>query len=157
MVCIQIRVKRRISLPSSGDEWFTMIATHPVPPQGRIGSDVRNAQFAELGRLVPTIETPVVLVGDLNATPWSHHYRRLIRETGLVNASCGQGVRPTWPAVFPAPMRIPIDHCLCSEEFTVVKTHVGRDVGSDHLPLIVDLRVPCEMEPRVVRDIRTGP
>ena len=139
------------------DDWFTMIATHPVPPQGRVGSEVRNAQLAELGRLVTTIESPVMLVGDLNATPWSHPFRRLIDRTGLASASLGQGVRPTWPAVFPAPMRIPIDHCLCSAEFDVVRTRVGPDVGSDHLPLLIDLRLPCALAPRVAGDVDAEP
>lgn len=125
-----------------GDDRLTVIATHPVPPEGRLASGVRNAQLAELGRLVPTLGTPVVLVGDLNVTPWSHHYRQLLDATGLVSASRGHGVRATWPSFLPAPLRIPIDHCLRSKDVAVVSTRVGRDVGSDHRPLLVDLRVP---------------
>jgi endonuclease/exonuclease/phosphatase (EEP) superfamily protein YafD len=147
-------VRSIVSEFGDGNRSFTVIATHPVPPQSRLGAELRNAQLEELGELIPTIQTPVVLVGDLNTTPWSYHYRRLIRQTGLVNASRGQGIRPTWPAFFPAFMQIPIDHCLCSDGIEVVKTHVGRDIGSDHAPLIVQLRVPVDADRRTAADRR---
>jgi len=34
---------------------------------------------------------------------------------------------------------IPIEHLLVSQEMGVLKIHTGRNVGSDHLPLITDL------------------
>ncbi len=34
---------------------------------------------------------------------------------------------------------IPIDHFVLSKEIGVLKIHTGRNVGSDHLPLITDL------------------
>ena len=45
---------------------------------------------------------------------------------------------PTWPTnqIW---MRIPIDFCLVSQEFTIMDKRVGVDIGSDHFPLIVDL------------------
>lgn len=33
----------------------------------------------------------------------------------------------------------PIDHCLVSSEFTVKNIKTGNDIGSDHLPLIIEL------------------
>jgi endonuclease/exonuclease/phosphatase family metal-dependent hydrolase len=34
---------------------------------------------------------------------------------------------------------IPIEHLLLSKAIDVLKIHTGRNVGSDHLPLITDL------------------
>jgi endonuclease/exonuclease/phosphatase (EEP) superfamily protein YafD len=34
---------------------------------------------------------------------------------------------------------IPIEHLLLSKEMGVLKIRSGRNVGSDHLPLITDL------------------
>ena len=48
-------------------------------------------------------------------------------------------------ASFPAGMavmRIPIDHLLASCSIGVRDRRIGRDVGSDHLPVVVDLVVP---------------
>jgi endonuclease/exonuclease/phosphatase (EEP) superfamily protein YafD len=122
-------------------ETLTLIATHPFPPNGAEGSARRNRQLEHVAELARESPTPVIVVGDLNATPWSHHFRKLLRDSGLRNASRGFGVRATWPAGL-LPLRIPIDHCLCSSEVAVVATSVGPDIGSDHFPLIVDLRVP---------------
>jgi hypothetical protein len=66
-----------------------------------------------------------ILLGDLNVTPWSPHFRQLLQQTGL-------------PAQVP-PLRIPLDHCLVSPAFQVIERRVGPRLGSDHLPLIVTL------------------
>jgi len=38
----------------------------------------------------------------------------------------------------PGSLRIPLDNCLVSEEVAVAGRRVGPDIGSDHLPLVVD-------------------
>ena len=40
------------------------------------------------------------------------------------------------------PLGIPIDQCLVSRGIQVANVRTGNDVGSDHLPLIVDLAIP---------------
>jgi endonuclease/exonuclease/phosphatase (EEP) superfamily protein YafD len=60
--------------------------------------------------------------------------------TGLVNATLESGLRPTWPTR-PALARIPIDHFLLSDHLNVASIRTGPDIGSDHLPLILDLAV----------------
>ena len=115
-----------------------LVSTHPMPPLGKSGFDARNAQLADIGSLVATMQHPVVLIGDLNTSMWGHHYERLIAATGLKNASAGAGIIPTWPTFLPFAM-IPIDHCLVSDDLAVAAIEAGPDIGSDHLPLIVTL------------------
>lgn len=115
----------------------SVVATHPLPPIGKVYSDLRNDQLAELPRWVRQAASPVVLLGDLNVTPWSSYFKRLLRESGLKNSSQGHGVLPTWPTFNPL-LRIPIDYCLCSEGIKIVGRETGPDVGSDHFPVIVD-------------------
>ncbi|NQZ07638.1 MAG: endonuclease/exonuclease/phosphatase family protein [Algicola sp.] len=117
---------------------LTILATHPLPPIGAKYYALRNDQFDALVGAVKTTHGPLVLIGDLNVTVWSNSYQKLIDKSGLVNARQGFGLLPSWPSLLPFAM-IPIDHCLMSGEFTVIDIQTGPDVGSDHLPLIVEL------------------
>lgn len=118
-----------------------IIGTHPVPPMGLVASQTRNQQFVELSRLVSSRSEPVVLLGDLNVTPWSPFFHDFIAHSGLRDARTGFGIRPTWPSL-PWAARIPIDHALVSPTIAVVDFRVGPHVGSDHRPIAVDLRLP---------------
>ncbi len=119
---------------------FTLLATHPLPPKGRDYSGRRDRQLAAVGARVAGTHGPIIVLGDLNATPWSTPFRALLRDTGLRDASDGRGIHATWPANFPL-MLIPIDHFLYSDGVAVIDERVGRDVGSDHYPLIVRARI----------------
>ncbi len=119
---------------------FTVLATHPLPPLGKAYSGFRNRQLAALPWWVRTASSPVVLLGDLNVTPWNHHFRRLLRESGLRDSAQGRGVQPTWP-VFNPLLRIPLDHCLYGQGIGIVDRQVGPPTGSDHFPIIVEFVV----------------
>ncbi|MFA7237966.1 MAG: hypothetical protein WC058_13970, partial [Phycisphaeraceae bacterium] len=58
----------------------------------------------------------------------------------LLNARQGFGIQASWPDNL-RPLRIPIDHCLLRGLMDVLDCRVLRSVGSDHLPLRVDLRI----------------
>lgn len=113
-----------------------VIATHPLPPGGGAYSEGRNEQLARLPDHVPE-HLPVLLLGDLNVTPWNDHFRRLLARSGLRDSARGYGLQPTWPSHLPL-LRIPIDHCLHSPDIRIVGRRVGESVSSDHYPLIVD-------------------
>ena len=83
---------------------------------------------------------PVLLLGDLNTTPWSFHFQHLLKESGLKNSMKGFGHQPSWPSNIPF-LRIPLDHVLHSEEITIHNRMIGRNIGSDHLPVIVDFSI----------------
>jgi len=116
---------------------LTIIATHPLPPDGAENSRLRNDQLAELAAIVKQSTSPVLLLGDLNATPWCASFKQLLSASGLRDASQGQGVLPTWPTFLPI-FWIPIDHCLHSADIHVRRVSCGPKVGSDHFPLLVD-------------------
>jgi endonuclease/exonuclease/phosphatase (EEP) superfamily protein YafD len=80
-------------------------------------------------------------MGDFNATPWSRPYRRLHNGTGTCDTRAGYGVQASYPADSWL-LRIPIDHVLASCNVGVRDRRIGPDVGSDHLPVIVDLVLP---------------
>ena len=62
----------------------------------------------------------------------------LVGTTGLCDTRAGFGYQGSFPASS-AILRIPIDHVLVSCEVGVRARRIGPDVGSDHLPVIVDL------------------
>lgn len=126
----------------TADTDLYVFATHPLPPIGRDYSRWRNEQLSRLPDYVQS-NLPTLLLGDLNVTPWSYHFRRLLARSGLRDSTKGYGVQPTWPNRNPL-LRIPIDHCLHSEHIAIVNRQVGEDVASDHYPLIVDFVIRTE-------------
>ncbi len=116
---------------------FTVIGTHPVPPASAENSRLRDGQLGQLPALVKSASSPVLLLGDLNATPWSFAFRRLVRDSGLRDSSRGRGLQPSWPTFMPL-FWIPIDHCLYGAGIQVTGKKVGPKFGSDHYPLIID-------------------
>jgi endonuclease/exonuclease/phosphatase (EEP) superfamily protein YafD len=116
---------------------LTVIATHPLPPGGRENARLRDDQLARLPETVKQASSPVLLVGDLNATPWCSHFKRLLSQSGLRDSSQGRGVLGTWPTCMPI-FLIPIDHCLHTAGIHVTRRATGPKVGSDHYPVVVD-------------------
>lgn len=104
-----------------------------------MGTTLRNEQLEELVKTVDTT-TPTILIGDLNTSCWGSSFKRLLKNSKLKNSSKGFGFQPTWPAGTPI-LFTAIDHMLHSDNIVIVDRRIGKNVGSDHLPLIVDFVV----------------
>jgi endonuclease/exonuclease/phosphatase (EEP) superfamily protein YafD len=115
-----------------------LVCVHPYAPISARHYQIRNEQLAALGTFVSAQAIPTVIVGDLNTTPYSAGYQQLLKIGQLHDASLGFGIRPTWPTDNFL-LRIPIDHILISKSMMTTGYKVGEPVGSDHLPLLVDL------------------
>ena len=115
---------------------LTVIGTHPLPPVGRLGSEIRNRHLRAIAELVPQLPTPLILLGDLNTTSWSPCFADLTGKANLRDSRRGFGVQPTWPSESWI-LRIPIDHALVSEDLVVTERYVGPNIGSDHFPIVV--------------------
>lgn len=131
------------------DRAIRVLLTHPLPPGSTTAVRLRDRQLvavgdwvvAAQGETVAPPETPPVLVlGDLNATPWCPPLRRLLASTGLRRAKSEPFGRSaaTWPVSVPF-LRIPLDHALCNEALTVTACRAGPDIGSDHFPLLIEV------------------
>ena len=120
-----------------GPDRLTLVATHPDSPDGKLPSKVRNRQLKDLASLARKLPRPLVLLGDLNVTPFSPYFSDLLRKGRLIDSRQGFGFQPSWPVWMP-PLRIPIDHCLVSEGIIVHDRRLGSGAGSDHLSVIVD-------------------
>jgi endonuclease/exonuclease/phosphatase (EEP) superfamily protein YafD len=84
----------------------------------------------------------LVVVGDFNATQHSAVYERLT-SGGLQSAheALGRGYATTWPNGHYWLPPIRIDQAFLSEEVECLSITEGRGRGSDHRPLILDVRL----------------
>lgn len=98
----------------------------------------RNLEFKELGSIINSNQNSVIVAGDFNASTWSPFYQDFISETHLNDARAGFGVIPTFPTNLPFIM-IPIDQCLVSSDLEILNFHSGPNIGSDHLPVILEV------------------
>lgn len=124
-----------------GGRLVSIVSVHAPPPGGKENFDNRTEILKQTAAFVNTLPEPKIVIGDLNTTMWSPYYKRFVESTDLVNVREGFGVLPSWPTFMP-PMSIPIDQCLVSPGIHVISVRTGNRVGSDHLPLIVELVIP---------------
>ncbi|WP_339928987.1 endonuclease/exonuclease/phosphatase family protein [uncultured Brevundimonas sp.] len=74
-----------------------------------------------------------LVIGDMNATPWSHRLRVVSKQMVRLTPALGS----TWFSSLPV-LGLPIDHAFVTSDLRA-STTVGPGVGSDHLPLIVSI------------------
>lgn len=116
----------------------TVHGVHLANPLNRRQAEAQWAQIRDLRHRFEAMQTNLILLGDFNTTPWSMQFTELLKTGVLRDSAHMSEVGPTWPSNF-FPLSIPIDHCLVSSNIEVLKRQVGEDVGSDHLPLVLDL------------------
>jgi endonuclease/exonuclease/phosphatase family metal-dependent hydrolase len=94
----------------------------------------------------PACRAPYLLMGDLNATPWSRAYRRLAGRLTDVRriGQTGSG-RATFPTHFPL---LRLDHVFVGSGIGVGRVQVVRSglarIASDHLPLLAEIDIGAE-------------
>jgi endonuclease/exonuclease/phosphatase (EEP) superfamily protein YafD len=135
-----------------GDGGLRLLAVHASWPTGPAAARERAANLARVARFAAAAEggapeggaaqaLPVVVAGDLNVSPFSPHFARLLRDGRLRSAAQGYWL-PTWPIQF-LPAGIQIDHVLVSAAIGVRAIRRGPAIGSDHLPVVADLAMPA--------------
>jgi len=123
-------------------EFLHLVGVHPFPPVGRSKARDRNDRLAGAGEVLRKTDGHRMILGDLNCTPWSPYFKRLLRNADVVDSALGRGIHPTWFPGIPL-MGLPVDHCLVSPSVALVSRTVGPDVGSDHRPLLVEFSLPA--------------
>jgi endonuclease/exonuclease/phosphatase (EEP) superfamily protein YafD len=117
-----------------------VLGVHTLAPFGTYKTLGRDAQLRALARLARERSDGVVVVGDLNVTPWVRAFRRLLADGGLLDSQRGFGPQPSWPA-WPWAwfLRVPLDHALHSPDLVTVARSTGPSGGSDHRLVTVSL------------------
>jgi endonuclease/exonuclease/phosphatase (EEP) superfamily protein YafD len=125
-----------------GGATLVVAGVHPSSPSPSepSGTRRRNRELDHIGDIARDTDRPVIVAGDFNTTPWSPYFRDLLAAAGLRNAALGHGYIGTWPTWF-RPALIPIDHVLLKGPLAATAVRRGPAVGSDHYPIIADLRL----------------
>jgi endonuclease/exonuclease/phosphatase (EEP) superfamily protein YafD len=123
-----------------GSGTFSVVAVHLNWP-------TRPSSWAQIPALLSFLNLyahdRLIVAGDFNLTPWSFALRRLDRDIGLERRDRALA---SWPVrrrlrgrTIPLPTILPIDHIYAGPGWRTVDIRLGPRLGSDHLPLIVDL------------------
>jgi endonuclease/exonuclease/phosphatase (EEP) superfamily protein YafD len=108
-----------------------VLATHPVSPLTPARAAQRDQALERLASLARDLDGPVVIIGDLNATPWSPRFQALVADVELVDSQLGHGLQPSFPADRGS-FGLAIDHVLHTQELTTEDRELGPAFGSDH-------------------------
>ena len=106
--------------------------------QYRAAYRIRARETERLMAMIDEETLPVILCGDMNSTPNNRVYRMLSGRLRDAFAEAGEGWGMTYHARLPA---VRIDYVFVSEEWEVVSARVREARLSDHLPLLVSLRL----------------
>lgn len=142
---LKIATLNGINLPSIRSDFkiknkkITLLATHPVPPINQDYFNKRNHQLAEIATFCNSISNEIIVIGDLNTTSFSRHFKQLQKQSKLIDSRKGFGIQSTWSAL--NGINITLDHCLISKDLRVKSRKVGQNIGSDHLPILVEIGI----------------
>lgn len=122
---------------------YLVYGTHPVPPLPATGFHNRNEHLRELATKITDDRAElrpsgVIVMGDLNLTPWSPVFRQFCHAAGLLR--CSRSMRPTWYARPVFPCGLVLDHILISGEVGCCEYAVFEAAGSDHRLICAELR-----------------
>jgi endonuclease/exonuclease/phosphatase (EEP) superfamily protein YafD len=128
----------------------TLLVAHPASPIMPSHLQWLKESFNTWTQERKALGRNLLIVGDLNTSPWSQEFHTLTQNTGLRDSQLGYGIQPSWPMLLPffgirtepnwltQLLLIPIDHVLVSDRIQIVSRRTGPFVGSDHLPVIVE-------------------
>ena len=127
---------------SAGQE-FSILGLHLA--HNLVGN--QKVQIEALDRISEGLPRPLVVVGDLNATAWSHAVRRV---GALTSTQRVGGFRITWKGSYPtpfgnlaAPLGLQLDHAFVSDEIGVRDADSIKIPGSDHRAVLVRVALPA--------------
>jgi endonuclease/exonuclease/phosphatase (EEP) superfamily protein YafD len=143
----------RVATPE-GD--LTVLVAHPPPPRfGRNRLHLDALSNAQIRQIIDSVSTgePVVLLTDFNRISWQAAYRQL-SSAGLIDAyaASGAGLGLTLPTRLsnpasrntplgrmPLPPILRVDYVWHTRHFRATSSWLGKNAGSDHLPVLARL------------------
>ncbi len=101
-----------------------------LPPAGSDTEAMqRNNLLERLANQIAAETSPVVVIGDIGASQWSHSFRVLTANSVLTDSSPGNGFQGSTPGNAWLGFRVPTHHLVHSASLTVTERHLGPDLG----------------------------
>jgi endonuclease/exonuclease/phosphatase (EEP) superfamily protein YafD len=122
-----------------GDQKIRIAGLHTISPVNRFRMDLRNDQFRQAAKILAKEDVPTMVMGDFNCAPWSPFLTDFARTTNYRDSRQGFGYHASWPNEKYWPAQIPIDHAFVSNEIHVHSRLIGRQCGSDHRPIVLEI------------------
>ena len=126
-----------------GSETLHVIGLHAPRPMNMRTDDDYDGFWSRSIPMILGEKGPLVVVGDCNATQFSSVYQQLTADRlRSAHQDRGRGYATTWPnGQDGVPSLIRIDQALLSPEVECLDIKDGEGRGSDHKPLILDVRI----------------
>ena len=112
-----------------GKTTIAVLGLHTLTPMAQRNCDFNNKLADRLAAYRSKLPKSVVLIGDINATPWSHTFRRLVATNEFVDSERGFGLQCSCPDDRLQLLMIPIDHAFVTPDISVVTRELGHDDG----------------------------
>ena len=121
------------------DQRVYFVLVHSTSPKSASEMAERDAQINGIQKTAMHFVAArhVIVAGDFNATTASRSLQTFMDVAMLKDSRRGFGLQHSWPT-WCWPISVCIDHCFVSRGVHVVNRRVGPNLGSDHLPVIVD-------------------
>lgn len=130
-------VPASIGVPADG--CVSLVGLHAANPLFGQGSRLRDIQLRLAAeKAAASSDGAVLMMGDLNATPWSPIFGQVEEIGGLRDSARGFPLSATWVSRSPL-IGLQIDHVLLGSRLQVNGRHIGQDLGSDHFPVLTDI------------------
>lgn len=116
-----------------------VLLIHPLSPTNERSWKYRSNALTSIAEFakVNADRAPMLVMGDMNTTPWSPFYRDFVSQSELHPVVTSFLPRRTWPTRNPL-LWIPIDHFFLSNGLGPITQWTGPDLGSDHYPIGLD-------------------
>ena len=121
----------------NGRQAVTVMGVHVTQP---LRSPVLNArQLTSLAVNAHEQNGRILITGDFGVTPWTYAFARFSETSGLNHMG---RFLPTFPSGKSGLPQLAVNHMFASPGITFEDVWIGPDVGSDHRPLLAEVRFP---------------
>jgi len=118
-----------------------LFAPWRAAPEMNAGTESRRIESELASQLAGEAQFPVIIAGDFNMPVDSTIYRRFWSGWQNAFSTAGFGYGYT---KFTDRWGVRIDHVLASRGWQIRTAGVGPDLGGDHRPVLVELRLQAE-------------